>query len=320
VGGSAFIRPIFLRPVVSRIRDLGGVPFLTDSNTLYTGTRSDSVSHLHTAELHGFTYSVVNAPVIIADGLRGASASRVDINQKYIQSAYVAQEIRQSDVLLGIAHFTGHELTGFGGALKNIGMGCASRKGKLEQHSGLSPKVKRKRCKGCGQCAEHCPQSAINITDGKSFLNPEVCSGCGQCVIVCPEDAIKIRWSKDIVLFQKKMAEYALAACEGKEGKVFFLNFLTDISPGCDCNTYSDAPIVPDIGILASNDPVAIDQASVDLVNLRQGRDSPNLTFERTSGNDKFRRLYPEIDWALPLAHAESIGLGTRQYELISVS
>ena len=318
-GNSAFIRPNFIRAIVDRVEGLGATPFLTDANTLYAGTRGNSVSHLHTAVLNGFAYSVVKAPIIIADGIRGASFKTVKIDQEHIKTAFIAKDIVEADALISVAHFKGHELSGFGGTIKNLGMGCASRKGKMAQHSDLSPKVKKKKCVGCGDCVRHCAGKAIFVKEEKASIDPKKCVGCGECILICPNGAIDVSWNADIPLFQKKMAEYTLAVLWGKEKKSFFLNFLTDISPACDCYGHSDAPIVHDVGILASKDPVAIDQASVDLVNQQTATTQSCLKEGLKSGDDKFRAVYPKIDWAIQLDHGEHIGLGSRKYELIRI-
>jgi len=318
-GNTAFIRPLFIRQIVDHIKGIGGTPFLTDTNTLYAGTRSDSISHLKTAMENGFVYSVVHAPVIIADGLRGASFSEVSIDKEIIKTAYIAKDIFESDALVSVAHFKGHELSGFGGTIKNLGMGCASRKGKMEQHADLAPKIKRKRCKGCGDCVDHCAQHAIFIEDNKAVIDPKKCIGCGECILICPNSAIDVHWSADTDRFQKKMAEYAFAVLKGKEGRTFFINFLTNISPACDCYGHNDAPIVPDIGIMASLDPVALDQASVDMVNCKDVTEGSCASVGTMPSADKFRSLYPKIDWNVQLAHAEEIGLGSRKYEIVSI-
>ncbi|MFB0532413.1 MAG: DUF362 domain-containing protein [Desulfatiglandales bacterium] len=318
-GNTGFIRPIFIRRIVERIKELDGLPFLTDTNTLYRGSRSNSVSHIVTAIENGFAYAVVNAPIIIADGLRGSSSAQVRIDQKNFKLVDIGKEIAEADVLISVAHFTGHELTGFGGAIKNIGMGCASRHGKLRQHSDLSPKIHKKKCIGCGDCVAHCGQGAISIREQSAIIDLERCIGCGECIIICPHSAIKVQWSRDIANFQRKMVEYAFGVLKEKEGKAFFINFLIQISPLCDCNRYTDASIVPDIGIMASIDPVAIDQASADMVNQQTVLQGSSLTINTRSGEDKFRGLYPDIDWGFQLDYAQKIGLGTRNYELIKV-
>jgi len=318
-GNTAYIRPPFVRQIADRVRALGAFPFLTDANTLYVGTRADSVSHLHTAVENGFSFSVVNAPLIIADGLRGASYAAVKIQQEVVKTAYVGKEIAEADGLISLAHFKGHELSGFGGTLKNLGMGCASRRGKMVQHADVSPKITRKKCVGCGECVEHCSQSAIALQEEKAVIDSKKCIGCGECILICSNKAIDVRWNEDMVLFQKKMVEYALAALHGKKGKVAFLNFLTQISPACDCYGHSDAPIVHDLGIMASVDPVAIDQASVDMVNRQKALEGTSLAANKNSGEDKFGALYPKVDWGIQLVHGEKIGLGSRQYELVTI-
>lgn len=327
-GNTGFVRPIFLRRIVDRVKECKGKPFLTDTNTLYRGMRQEAVSHLINAYQNGFSYSVVDAPILIADGLRGSSGVKVTINQPHLKTVSVAHAIHTADVLVGVTHFKGHELSGFGGTLKNLGMGCASREGKLAQHSNISPKVKAKACKGCQLCLSACAHEAISIhppgaeIESKrmtALIDPKTCVGCGECILTCPTGAIQIQWNETVPIFQKKMVEHAYGVVQKKKGRLLFLNFLTQISPACDCWNFSDAPIVGDIGILGSEDPVAIDQASVDLVNQQEGNRSSKLPKHWNPGEDKFRALYPEADWSIQLAYGEEIGLGTREYELIKV-
>jgi len=323
-GNTAYIRPVFIRKVVETIKSSGGIPFLTDANTLYAGSRGDSPHHLETAVQNGFAYSVTGAPVIIADGLRGQSHSAVTINRKHFEKAYIGTEIEQADSLISVAHFKGHELSGFGGAIKNLGMGCASRRGKLAQHSTLSPSVKSKRCSGCGECAEHCASKAIFMTEnkqksGKAEIDEKKCSGCGECILICPNSAVDIQWNQAIPVFLENIVEYTLGVLKGKKGKAFCINFLTDISPACDCYPANDAPIVRNIGVLASSDPVAADQASVDLVNSEAALPGTCLTENTSPGQDKFKGIYPNVDWTIQLDYAEKIGIGTRSYELVKL-
>jgi uncharacterized Fe-S center protein len=327
-GNTAFVRPIFLRRVVDRVKQYKGKPFLTDTNTLYTGTRSEAVSHLTTAFENGFTESVVNAPILIADGLRGNSAMKVRIDKPIFKTVSMAREIYMADALITVTHFKGHELSGFGGALKNLGMGCSSREGKLSQHSNISPQVKGKACKGCERCLVWCAQEAISMVPSQSgvetkqsvaLIDPKKCVGCGECILTCPSGAIQIQWNESIPFFQKKMVEHAYGAVHKKKGKALYLSFLTQVSPACDCYGYSDAPIVNDIGFLSSEDPVAIDQASVDLVNGESGNRSSKLPGAWKPGENKFRAIYPEVDWNIQLAYAQEIGMGNREYELIKI-
>ena len=327
-GNTAFVRPIFLRRVVAGVKQQKGKPFLTDTNTLYRGMRQEAISHMTLAFENGFAYSVVDAPVLIADGLRGNSAVKVRIDKPIFKTVSIAHEIYVADALISVTHFKGHELSGFGGTLKNLGMGCASREGKLSQHSNISPQVKAKACKGCELCLTTCAQEAILMQPPKSeveskrkvaFIDTKKCNGCGECILTCPTGAVQIQWNETIPIFQKKMVEHAYGAVQKKKGKALYLNFLTQISPACDCYGYSDTPIVNDIGILSSEDPVAIDQASVDLVHGEEGNRSSKLPGGWKTGEDKFRALYPEVDWSIQLDYAEQIGMGTRNYELIRI-
>ncbi len=318
-GNTAFIRPVFIKKIIETVSALGGVPFLTDSNTLYAGTRSDSPHHIITSIENGFAFSVVKAPVIIADGLRGKSETPVIINQKQFDTVYIGSEIVNADSLISVAHFKGHELTGFGGTIKNLGMGCASRKGKLAQHSRLSPKVVKRKCIGCGECVSHCSQGALSVKDNKAVLDSDRCIGCGECILICAQSAIQIQWNQDIPAFMKNMVEYTMGVLKGKKNKSFFINFITDVSPACDCIAHNDSPVVRNIGILASMDPVAIDQASVDLVNNEEALAGSCIKTNIKSGEDKFRGIYPKVDWAFQLEYAEKIGLGSRNYDLIKI-
>jgi uncharacterized Fe-S center protein len=304
---------------VETIKSAGGFPFLTDANTLYAGTRSDSSQHLTTAIQNGFAYAVVDAPLIIADGLRGKSETAVVVNQKNCKRVYIGSEITAADALISVAHFKGHELSGFGGTIKNLGMGCASRRGKLEQHSTVAPKVNKKKCVGCGDCVSHCSVQALALQQEKAVLDSKKCIGCGECILICPESAIEIQWNQAIPVFLEKMVEYTLGVLKDKEGKALYLNFINNVSPACDCYGYNDAPIVRDIGIVAATDPVAIDQASVDLVNREQALPDSCLKTNTQGGEDKFRGVYPDIDWEIQLDYAEQLGLGSRRYELIKI-
>ena len=315
-GNTSFIRPVFVRRVVERLRDLGARPFLTDTNTLYTGSRCEAATHLQTAIRHGFAYAVVDAPLVIADGLRGNSSVAVPIaGGTHFEQAHVAAEIANADALVVLSHFKGHDLAGIGGAVKNLGMGCSAREGKLAQHSSVSPKVKAKRCIACGECIRWCAAGAIELAE-KARIIPDTCVGCGECILSCPQNAIQIQWTEGPQVMQEKMAEYACGAMAGKAERSVFLNMVTQVSPACDCHGHTDAPIVGDLGFLASSDPVALDQASADLVNRQPGNPASALKTNHGPGEDKFRGVYPDIDWTVQLARAEALGLGTRQYVL----
>ena len=318
-GNHTYIRPVFARRVVEEIKKLGALPFLTDSSTLYPGQRKEAVSALTCAIENGFAYACVGAPLVISDGLRGVTETEVAIDGELLKKTYIGTEIVEADSIVTMTHFKCHELTGFGGAIKNLGMGCASRKGKLVQHSTVAPVVAAKACVGCGICPRSCAHGAITITGGKAFIDPEKCTGCSRCITVCPVKAINIQWNEASDLVMRKMAEYAKGALTGKDGKAIYINFITQVSPACDCYGHSDAPIVNDIGLCASTDPVAIDQACADLVNGARGNEGTALQTGHEPGGDKFRGCWPEIQWEIQLEHGEKIGLGSRVYELVRV-
>lgn len=319
MGNTAFLRPVFLRVVVDKIKGLCGRPFLTDTNTLYAGSRSDSVSHLTTAVLNGFDYSCVGCPIIIADGLKGRGGVKVPIKGKVLKEAIIARDVVDADAMVVVTHFKGHELSGFGGTIKNVGMGCATREGKLIQHSNVAPQVNTQKCIGCKTCIPYCPVGAITVLEKKASINAKKCIGCGECTLICPSKAIEIQWNESPDIFQKKMAEYACGALKGKENKVVFMSFVMQVSPACDCYPNSDAPIVKDIGILASKDPVAIDAASCDLVNNEESVPGTAIKTPLKRGEDKWRALYPSIDWNIQLDHAVKMGLGEREYTLVKI-
>jgi len=319
-GNTSYIHPSFIREVVKKVKELQGKPFLTDTTTLYEGSRNDAASSIQNAIENGFSYSVVGAPIIIADGLRGDAGIAVRIDKGIYKEVQIAQGIYEADSLICLSHFKCHDLTGFGGAIKNLAMGCSTRAGKLSQHSSVAPYVNYAKCVGCGTCLEWCRFNAISITEKRgASIRAEACTGCARCITACPERAIGIRWNEESSSVQKKMAEYALGAIKGKEGRSIFLNFLIQIAPDCDCANFTDTPIVGDIGIAASVDPVALDQASADLVNKKEGNRESRLTANFRPGEDKFRGLYPKIDWETQLEYGEKIGLGTRNYRLIRI-
>ncbi|MCK5695245.1 MAG: DUF362 domain-containing protein [Desulfobacula sp.] len=319
-GNTAYIRPIFIRKIIQTIKEYKASPFLTDANTLYVGTRSNSVSHIHTAIENGFSYSSMDTtPIIIADGLRGKSETKVTVNQKNCKHVYIGSEIIDANALVSVAHFKGHELSGFGGTLKNIGMGCASRRGKLDMHSTVSPRIKRKTCIGCAECEKHCPAGAIRLKEKKAYIDREKCIGCAECIVRCPTGSVNINWNQTVPVFLEKMMEYNLGILKSKEKKTFFINFITDISPKCDCLSYSESPIVNNVGVLASTDPVAIDQASADLVNQQKALPGTVLKTNLNPGEDKFKGLYPFVDWEHQLDYAQKIGIGTREYNLVKL-
>ena len=317
-GNTAYIRPQFLRRIVDKVRTSGASPFLTDSNTLYVGSRSNAVDHLQTAIENGFDYAVVNAPLVIADGLLGLDYETVRIDGKWFKEVKIGSALVQADGIISVAHFKGHGAAGFGGTLKNLGMGGASRSGKQMQHSDVLPRVSAEKCKACQKCIRWCPASAINIEERAAVISEDRCIGCAECTVVCPYHAIAINWKTEEGALQEKIAEYTLGVLKSKEGKAGFISFVTDVSPDCDCCAWNDAPIVPDIGILASKDPIALDCACADLVNRTTALRDSRLD-ENPETSDKLRALNPEVNWKIQLEYGERLGLGTMDYRLIKV-
>ncbi|HMA04344.1 MAG TPA: DUF362 domain-containing protein [Methanomicrobiales archaeon] len=314
-GCDTHVSPVHVRQVVDLIRAEGGRPFLTDTGTLYSGSRSNAVDHIATAISHGFDYAVVGAPVIIADGLRSGHVAEVKIGKKHFNRVFIAGDIARADSMMVISHFTGHDTAGFGGAIKNLAMGCASARGKREMHEAHAMTVPE-RCRGCGSCVEVCPAGALSLKGEKVSLDRETCLGCGECLTACLQSAIEFDWTVDIPAFTERLVEYACGALEGKRDRAGFFNFLLSVTPDCDCVRWSDAPLVSDIGILASRDPVAIDAASLDLVNRQAGLAGTLLETHHRPGEDKFRGVWEHTRGDLQISYAEECGLGTRDYRL----
>lgn len=319
-GNESYINPVHVRQVVDRVRQAGGKPFLTDSNTLYRGSRSNAVDHLRIAIEHGFAYAVVGAPLIIADGIKGGNRRNVHAGTPHFPNVTISGDIADSDAMIVLSHFKGHDTAGFGGAIKNLAMGCAPRIGKQDQHS-ARPIQTPVLCTGCGKCISVCPGEAISLVSTpqgtKSRINQDRCVGCFECMHVCPSSAIDVDWETGIPEFIERMVEYAYGAVKGKEEKTGYMNFLLRITPDCDCVPWSDTSIVPDIGILASRDPVAIDAASYDLVNAEEGSRSSLLHGNFGKGEDKFKGVWKNTDSFRQIRYGEEIGLGHCEYEII---
>ena len=305
IGNTSYIRPAFVRKIADKVKICHGKPFITYANTIYLGQRANAVNHINNAAYNGFDLGTINAPIIIADGLLGMDFDEIEVNQKYFKKVKIASAISQADCLIALSHFKGHEVTGFWGAIKNLGMGSGARPGKQNMHSDIKPQVNQNNCIICKECQKFCPnKGAITFENNtkKAHINSEICQGCGQCVAACRHHAITLNWDTGPLQVQEKMAEYALGVAATKGKKIAYLNFLLDISPDCDCWPHNDIPVTNDIGILASRDPVAIDQASIDLV-----------------GHEKFLNLYPEISEYNQLDYAQKIGLGIKKYDLINI-
>jgi uncharacterized Fe-S center protein len=323
-GNADFIPSFHIRQLVEHLKLAGARPFVTDTNTLYRGARHNAVDNLSCASANGFTEMTLGCPVVIADGLRGRDYVSVPVRGRHVTEARVASAIAQADALLVVSHVKGHMVFGFGGALKNLGMGCSPAAAKQALHADVRPVVDRKRCTGCGLCRSHCAFQAIDLLPGsqgrqRAQIDLDRCAGCGECLVVCPEEAIPIDWGSDdgstFAKTQEKTAEYAAGVMAGKSSRTLFVNFLTNITPDCDCCSWSDAPIVPDIGYLVSTDPVAIDRASIDLVNGFTGfPDRPQIPLT----GDRFRAIH-DIDYLPTLVRAEELGLGRADYVLVEV-
>jgi uncharacterized Fe-S center protein len=322
LGNLSFLRPNYAKAVADLVKERGGKPFLTDCNTLYPGSRKNALEHLDCAAINGFCEASTGCHVIIGDGLRGTDEIDVPVhNGNLIKEAHIGHAIMDADVFISLTHFKGHEETGFGGTLKNIGMGCGSRAGKMDQHSSGKPKVDTTKCRGCRRCAKECGSDAISYPDGKAVIDLDKCKGCGRCIGACAFDAISPMSFIANTVLDKKIAEYAMAVTYGRP--CFHVSLIMDVSPNCDCHGENDAPIIPDVGMLCSFDPVALDQACVDLCNKQEA--IPNsqlgehLAKKGHKTNDVFYDNNEATDGKTALVHAEEIGLGTRNYELIVV-
>ncbi len=325
LGNIAYLRPNYAKAVADLIKELGGIPFLTDCNTLYPGSRKNAIEHLYCAWENGFTPLSAGCPVIIADGLKGTDDVEVPVEGgEYVKNAKIGRAIMDADVFISLSHFKGHEMTGFGGAIKNIGMGCGSRAGKKEQHSNGKASIDEAACRGCRQCLKECANDALHFDAEarKMRINQDNCVGCGRCVGACNFDAISFANDAAISELNCRMAEYTKAVVDGRPQ--FHISLVLDISPYCDCHPENDAPILPDIGMFCSTDPLALDQACVDACLKAQPLpDSILGDHMREEGfcdhHDHFVNTTPESEYQTCLAHAEKIGLGSREYDLIEV-
>ncbi|MDD5858089.1 MAG: DUF362 domain-containing protein [bacterium] len=320
-GNLAFLRPNYARTVADVVRSQGGIPFLTDCNTLYPGRRKNAIEHLGAAQENGFGPLTTGCQVIIGDGLRGTDDVEVPVpNGEYCKTAKIGRAIMDADVFVSLTHFKGHEQTGMGGTLKNIGMGCGSRAGKMEMHNSGKPFVNHKKCVGCRACAKICAHGAPQFgEDGKATIDTTRCVGCARCLAICPKDAIQSMFDEAPAILNKKIAEYTKAVVD--ERPCFHVSLVMDVSPNCDCHGENDVPIVPNVGMFASFDPVALDQACADAVTAQPALPNSVLFDQDCACNegDVFKRAHPNTDWAVCLEHAEKLGLGTRAYELVKI-
>ena len=316
-GNLAFLRPDYARALVRLIRSLGGKPFVTDCSTLYVGSRKNALDHLDTAYRHGYNPLGLECHTIIADGLKGDDDVLVPIDGEYVRNAKIGRAIMDADIVISLNHFKGHEATGFGGALKNLGMGCGSTRGKAEMHDSERPAVNEDICVGCGVCAENCAHSAIRV-DGRAYVDYDKCKGCGRCIGVCPTKAMKPGEEDGCEILSRKVTEYAWAVCKDRPN--FHINLLIDVSPFCDCYGHNDAPVIPDVGMFASFDPVAVDKACADAANRQHVfLDSFLGDKHPAEGTDHFHTMHPDTKWEAGIEQGEKVGLGSGKYELITI-
>ena len=325
LGNLSFLRPNYARAVVDVVKEFGGVPFLTDCNTLYPGSRKNAIEHLYCAWENGFTPMTVGCPIIIGDGLKGTDDIEVPVEGgEYIDKAKIGRAVMDADIFISLSHFKGHETTGFGGAIKNIGMGCGSRAGKKAQHMNGQPEIDHELCRGCRACLRECANDGLSFDEStrKMSINTQNCVGCGRCIGACNFDAIAFANYAATKDLNCRMAEYTKAVIQNRPN--FHVSLIVDVSPNCDCHAENDAPILPNIGMFASFDPLALDQACVDA--CLKATPLPNSQLAEAmekedfcDHHDHFENTTPNSEYKTCLAHAEKIGLGTRDYEIVVV-
>ncbi len=344
VGNMAFLRHQYAKVLCDHIKARGGKPFLTDCNTLYVGYRNNALNHLDAAFINGYNPLSTGVHTIIADGLRGTDEREIPVvGGEYVKEAKIGAAVAEADIIVSLTHFKGHVNAGFGGALKNIGMGCGSKKGKMEMHSSGTPRIDGGKCIGCGMCVDHCANDGVHVVDGTAVIDEGHCVGCGYCIAYCPAGAIMTKWDEAKPVMNRKIAEYTKAVLDGKPS--FHVSLVLDVSPDCDCERHNDVPVIPNVGMFASFDPVALDQACVDAANkqpvvqgskadpqVKEASASDHMDGARAipeqacsehaagdDGHDVFRMVHPDTDWAAGLDHAVKLGIGTREYELVVV-
>ena len=325
MGNISYLRPNYARAVADVVKELGGKPFLTDCNTMYPGSRKNALEHLECAWENGFTPLTVGCPILIGDGLKGTDDVNVPLTGcEYVKEAKIGRAVMDADVFISLTHFKGHEVTGFGGAIKNIGMGCGSRAGKTEQHSSSKAEIDEALCRGCLACEKECANDGLFFDEEhkKMRVNLDNCVGCGRCLGACNFDAISFDFNAAVEMLNRRMAEYTKAVVDGRP--CFHISLVVDVSPNCDCHGENDVPILPNLGMFASFDPLALDQACVDACMAADPLPGSQLAENLAKADfhdhhDHFTNSRPESEWQSCMDHAEKIGLGTRSYELITV-
>ena len=325
MGNISYLRPNYAKAVADVVKEYGGKPFLTDCNTMYPGSRKNALEHLECAWENGFSPLSAGCPVIIGDGLKGTDDIEIPINGgQRCKTAKIGRAIMDADVFISLTHFKGHELTGFGGTIKNIGMGCGSRAGKTEQHSSGKPVIDASKCTGCRRCFPQCANEGLvyDAANKKMTVDYQHCVGCARCLGACNFDAIEFSQNNANEELNCRMAEYAKAVVDGRSS--FHVSLIVDVSPNCDCHCENDAPILPNIGMFASFDPLALDQACVDACMAAAPMPGSQLSDNLArrgfhDRHDHFINSTPESEWRSCLKHAEAIGLGSRTYDLITI-
>lgn len=318
-GNLAYLRPNYSKVIVDIIKENQGKPFLTDCNTLYVGRRKNALEHIDAAYENGYNPFTTGCHIIIADGLKGTDEELVNVNSgEYVKEAKIGQAIMDADIFISLNHFKGHEATGFGGALKNIGMGCGSRAGKMEMHSSSKPYIKEEKCVGCKACYKNCAHNAIRFNENKkAFIDEDKCVGCGRCIGSCNYDAVDALIDESNDILNKKIAEYSYAVLNNRPH--FHISLVVDVSPNCDCHMENDLPIIADVGMFASFDPVALDIACVDACNKQKVINESYLGEKEHHTCDHFINTHPETNWEVCLNHAVKLGIGNKEYELIEI-
>ena len=316
-GNLAYLRANYSKVLVDLIRSRGGKVFLTDCNTLYVGRRKNALDHLDAAYENGYNPFTTGCHIMIADGLKGTDEALVPIDGEYVKEAKIGRAIMDADIIISLTHFKGHEATGFGGALKNLGMGSGSRAGKMEMHNAGKPFVHTDKCVGCGACQRNCAHGAITVLERKASIDTNKCVGCGRCIGACPVDAVDSMCDEANDILNRKIAEYTLAVLKDRPN--FHVSLVVDVSPNCDCHSENDAPIVPNVGMFASFDPVALDMACVDAVNRQPVLAGSFLSEQEHHSHDHFINTHPDTNWETCIDHAVKLGLGNKEYNLITI-
>ena len=316
-GNLAFLRPNFSKVIADIVKENGGKPFLTDCNTLYVGRRKNALDHIEAAYENGYTPFSTGCQILIGDGLKGTDEQIVPIDGEYVKEAKIGRAVMDADIVISLTHFKAHECTGIGGAIKNLGMGCGSRAGKMEMHSAGKPFVDRSLCVSCGMCFKNCAHGAISFPEKKAQIDHDKCVGCGRCIGVCPADAVQAAQDEAFDILNRKMSEYAWAVVKGRPG--FHVSLVLDVSPFCDCHPENDVPIVPDVGIFASFDPVALDTACADAVNGQPVLPDSLLAKRGAAEKDHFHALHPDTNWRIGIEQAVKMGMGSADYELVEI-